>query len=204
MQDGVGAFRAAAEADRELRQAYEMTTEAQLMEQYLSGVEHADRPPNDDYPRTRDHERDDDQSDVDIPLDSEGERPMVADVHGTYEEIQSPAMRRANQALRNVADLFSLAFRCDSHLLFLGDLKSREIHKVVTALKSGPGQTYYNVLISAHHGTRWDRSLRDISVREAVVSSVGGRLRDSVCREYDNLGVPHYLTCRDGHLILPT
>ncbi|HUT14750.1 MAG TPA: hypothetical protein VMY98_00715 [Anaerolineae bacterium] len=202
MQDGVQAFRAAAEADRELREAYEMTADAELAAQYLPSVEHAGRPLNDDYTRARDDECDDDQDDVELPPEDDGERPADIEVYGTYEEELSPPVRRANQALRNVADLFSLAFHCNPHLLFLGDLKSREIHRVVTALCSGRGPVRYNVLVSAHHGTRWNRSLRNIFVRQAVVSSVGGRLRDLVCPEYDNFGVPHYLTCRDGHLAL--
>lgn len=100
------------------------------------------------------------------------------------------------------SDLFSLALWCDPHLLFLGDLKSPEINKVVVALGSGRGPTSYNVLVSAHHGTRRNESLRSISVRQAIVSSVGGKLRDLVRPEYDSLGVPHHLTCRDGHLDL--
>jgi hypothetical protein len=127
------------------------------------------------------------------------EHPLSRDPH---DDQQNPLVTRANQALRQVADLFSLAFQSEPRVLFLGDLKPREIHKVVR-LCSRRHSALYDILVSPHHGTRWHRSLRRLSVARAVVSSAGGKQRDLVRSEFDGFGVPHYMTCTHGHLALP-
>jgi hypothetical protein len=201
MQNGVEAFGAAAEVDDDLRRAYEATAEAGVPAEYDAALDNDARHVDDDYllPDDREHgfEGDDDESSSEIG-DETSEDYRVLDPD---DERQNPVIKSANQALRKVADMFSLAFDSEPHALFLGDLKSREIENVV-ALCSRHGHGHYSLLISSHHGTRWHGSLRNLSVSSAVVSSVGGKLSDLVRPEYSQFGVRHYLTCKHGHLIL--
>jgi len=201
MNNGVDAFSAAAEEDKRLREAFNLTLEAGVAEEYNATIENSDRYVTDDHIFTYDQRRDNDEGDANLASESDRETEEEIEGRELDEEQQTPLVSTANQALRRVADVFSLSFHSEPHVLFLGDLKSREIRQVVS-LCSSRGNLHYHVLISSHHGTRWNPSLQIVSVDGAVVSSVGGKLRDLVRKEYNGFGVPHYLTCKDGHLAL--
>lgn len=203
MQDGVEAFRAAAQVDVDLYEAYQAIAEARVEDQYVDAPGYIDRRldggffwPGEDFERDYDWEEE--------QWPPETGRADSEDVRGRDpRDLRDPLVMMANRALRNVADLFSLAFQSQPHVLFLGDLKPREMYKVVT-LCSRQNSVDYDLLITPHHGTRWHKSLQQLNVREAVVSSAGGKQRHLVRPEYDGFGVPHYVTCTDGHLALRT
>lgn len=201
MQSGVEAFRAAAEVDDDLRRAYEATAEAGVAEEYSASFGVDDHQTEDDRPFPRDEQVDYEGDDDEWPQEID---PASEDWGGgpdRHDAPQKPLVVRANQALRKVADLFSLAFQAEPQILFLADLRPREIRAVVTRC-SRSSRARYHILVSSHHGTRWHSSLQHLSIQSAVVSSVGGKLCDLVRSEYGGFGVKHFLTSKHGHLAL--
>ena len=99
-------------------------------------------------------------------------------------------------AVKNGANFLSivLASQADRRYVFLGDL-DRSLHGAIAPdlLEFQP-----EVVSSAHHGTHFDSALETLRSRY-VISSVGGKLKNNVCPEYDSMGM-HLRTDRAGDI----
>jgi len=94
-------------------------------------------------------------------------------------------VKKANDSLRSAANRLSVDFRQDDNILFLGDLKEKEILLVVDELSKNHNTTY-DILISAHHGTHWHNCLNSITCN-ICLASVGQRLRNNIVYDYKNI-----------------
>jgi len=108
------------------------------------------------------------------------------------------SVRKANISLRKAANHLSLAFHEDNKLLFLGDLESYEIKRVVELLDR-KGRDQFFATIAAHHGTHWDISLDRIRTCYAV-SSVGKRLFRYLSPDYGRISNTHLNTYLNGDI----
>lgn len=108
------------------------------------------------------------------------------------------SVREANRSLRKAANHLSLAFHEDNKLLFLGDLESYDIRRVVELLGS-KGRNRFFVTITAHHGTHRDKSLHRIRTCYAV-SSVGRRLFQHLSPDYGRISNIHLNTYLNGDI----
>lgn len=111
------------------------------------------------------------------------------------------AVIRANKSLRKAANHISLAFYEDNRILFMGDLESHEIKRVVADLKKND-RTHFLALITPHHGTRWHTSLGDIRCRWAI-SSIGKGLFKKARSEYKTISDECLLTYVNGDIGIP-
>lgn len=109
--------------------------------------------------------------------------------------------KEANKALRKVANRLSLAFRIDSQLLFLGDLESREIDKVIGYLEREE-RLYFSAMLTPHHGTHWGDNMPTLSC-DVAVSSVGKKLFKYVKPNYKYIVRRHLITHLQGDVVHP-
>lgn len=107
----------------------------------------------------------------------------------------------ANKSLRRAANDFSLALSEDNRFLFLGDLESHELKKVITNLVSEGKKRFY-VLIAPHHGTHWHRSLKKINCVYSL-SSTGKKLVSYVNSNYKSISKMPFCTYTNGDLVVP-
>lgn len=110
-----------------------------------------------------------------------GELPLTQ-----FEDELSEIVQDANNSLRKAANRLSIAFRQDDNVLFLGDLEEEEIAIVVNELKEQKNE-YYEILISAHHGTHWHDSLYKIKCDICLASLGGKTLRDCINYNYTKI-----------------
>jgi hypothetical protein len=109
-------------------------------------------------------------------------------------------VRIANRSLRNAANHMGLALFEDSRFLFLGDVGGFEIKEIVNHLRSRKKRSFY-VIISPHHGTRWDESLRQIHCFYSI-SSVGGKLVSKLDRRIGEISERSLATWVNGDIVL--
>lgn len=77
-------------------------------------------------------------------------------------------LRRANKAIRDVANRLSLAFRSGSRFIHFGDLENAELNQVVTDL--GRASDFFG-MIAAHHGTHFSNKMKTLRVLHLIVSN---------------------------------
>lgn len=119
----------------------------------------------------------------------------------TRQEDLPSATIKANESLRAAANHFSLAFREDNRLLFLGDLEKHELKPVVTEL-CNEGIDRFHLLITPHHGTHWHSSLSNLQCFSAL-STVGPKLFKHLCSEYKKVTKRWYVTYLTGNIGIP-
>jgi beta-lactamase superfamily II metal-dependent hydrolase len=112
-----------------------------------------------------------------------------------------PSTIAANESLRAAANRFSLSFREDNRLLFLGDLEERELKQVVADLEDEHARRF-QLLITPHHGTHWHPALSKLSCYFAL-SSVGPRLFKNLRPQYREISEQWFITYLDGTIDLP-
>jgi len=78
-------------------------------------------------------------------------------------------VKRANGSLREAANHLSLAFLEDDRFLFLGDTEAWEIRQIVTDLQL-KDTVNFHILVTPHHGTHWDNSLRELRCVYSITS----------------------------------
>jgi hypothetical protein len=173
---GISAFDQARKEDELTRQIYKTIEDKGVINPYLHDDEQAadgsNRSPNNEQL---------------LFQRKEGELPEV--------------VKKANESLRAAANHLSLAFMEDNRLLFLGDLESHEIKKVVRTLKQRESLRF-QVLITPHHGTHWQRDLTQIRCIWAV-SSVGPKLFKKSSPEYKKIADRCCVTYLLGDVELP-
>lgn len=111
------------------------------------------------------------------------------------------SLSKANDSLRRAANHLSLAFHQDNRLLFMGDLESHEIVKVVHHLLR-EDRDHFVVTIAPHHGTHWHRELGRLHSRW-VMSSVGEGLFRHVSPEFKSMCDSHLVTHLNGDIEVP-
>ncbi len=116
----------------------------------------------------------------------------------SYDDKKNQIISIANSALKSAANDLSLAFMCESALLFLGDLESSQIARVVGYLKT-KSRTNFDVIIAAHHGTHWNEQLHHLSARNCFASV--GRLVRFLKPQYNLISTKFANTKDDGQLL---
>lgn len=106
-------------------------------------------------------------------------------------------LKNANRAIRGVANRLSLAFRCGSRLIHLGDLEKAELNQVVIGLG---GATNFFGMIAAHHGTHFSSKMTDLDAQHLVVSN--GKQRPNIKPGYRNITCCIQETNIHGHSFL--
>ena len=89
---------------------------------------------------------------------------------GGVEGPPSAATKKANDALRKVANRLCLVFRDRRRLLALGDLELKEIRTVCSTLWDD-GFGSFSVMTAPHHGTRWPSHLMGPRAHTLLVSN---------------------------------
>lgn len=125
------------------------------------------------------------------------------DFHHQYDENvdMHDLVTEANEALRKAANHLSLAFHIDNRLLAFGDQYPGEIHEIISTLTDDK-LTTFRLLLTPHHGTQWDESLRTIFA-DLAVSSTGGRLIENVNPNFKSIADRHLLTHFSGDVFIP-
>jgi len=108
---------------------------------------------------------------------------------------------RANKSLREAANHMGLALCRDNQVLFFGDLEDFEISEVVNHLRSKKRRNFH-VVITPHHGTHWNESLRGIKCFYSV-SSVGRRLCSKLDPRFKEISERSLATWVNGDIVLP-
>lgn len=80
-----------------------------------------------------------------------------------YKEI-----RELNKTFRKVANYFSVAFRLDNDILFMGDLEESDIGIILENIEKDGN--HYRVLITPHHGTHWNDNFYKFHFKYAISS----------------------------------
>lgn len=117
-----------------------------------------------------------------------------------FEVELSEVVQKANKSLRKAANRLSIAFRQDYNILFLGDLESREINSVVTDLVRNHN-VIFDILIAAHHGTHWHRSLESIET-DICLASIGQTLKSKIKYEYKRIANKLVRTDEWGDIVI--
>lgn len=110
---------------------------------------------------------------------------VKADEESVEIEKVSDILDTANRSLRNAANRLSVAFKQNDRLLFLGDLEQEEIESVTKDLVSD-GNTGFEIIVAAHHGTHWHDNLLKFQ-SDICIASVGGRLRTKIEPKYRSI-----------------
>ncbi|WP_018343861.1 hypothetical protein [Cytophaga aurantiaca] len=129
-------------------------------------------------------------------IESPNDTDRLTEFDGELSEI----VQKANKSLRKAANRLSIAFRQDDNILFLGDLESREINSVVVDLVNNHN-IVYDILIAAHHGTHWHRSLNSINAN-ICLASIGQTLKGNVKYEYKGISNKLVRTDEWGDIII--
>ena len=110
-----------------------------------------------------------------------------------------PQVERANWLIRKAANRLSLCF-CETQgeYISLGDIRAREIKQVIDTCLAN-GLSSFGILVTPHHGTRWNQALLEVRCERAV-SSCGPRLLLSVVSYFKEISNVHYVTWLTGDL----
>jgi beta-lactamase superfamily II metal-dependent hydrolase len=121
------------------------------------------------------------------------DKPPVQD---SDDSRHTKRLRDLQKAVTNGANLLSLvlASEVDRRYVFLGDIDESLHGAIAPALVEFTPE----VVSSAHHGTHFGSALKKLHSRY-VVSSVGGKLENNVCSEYDSMGM-HLRTDKAGDI----
>ncbi|NMD00212.1 MAG: hypothetical protein GYA62_10885 [Bacteroidales bacterium] len=88
-----------------------------------------------------------------------------------YKEIDEKTkkkIKKLNKTFRKVANYFSLAFRLDNDILFMGDLEESDIGIILENIEKD--DNHYRVLITPHHGTHWNDNFYKFQFKYAISS----------------------------------
>lgn len=90
-------------------------------------------------------------------------------------------IKETNDKLRKAANHLSIAFRQEDNILFLGDLEPKELEIICEELDADK-QTHYDILIAPHHGTHWDKKMKQLKCDYAL-ASIGHSLVHNIKQE---------------------
>jgi hypothetical protein len=177
LRKAIRAFNEALEFDPELERLHERVNAQGLFDVYFpEAKEHI----GNYYPRERDGD----------------------EVEGREISEQLPGVvQRANRALCKAANHISLAFFQDKMMLFWGDTAGPEIRQILSDLK-GKDRKAFHVVISPHHGTHWDESLRQIR-SVYTISSNGKKTCSRLVPYYKEISLQALATHANGDITLP-
>lgn len=179
IKKAINDFNKAMEEDKRLNELYERVKSEGLFRRYFEeGLQK--------YPKENDNEREN----THVSMNSE------------YKEKELPAVvKNANKSLRKAANHLSLALLGGDGLLFLGDLESQEIKKVIGDLITAGKKKFYT-LVTPHHGTHWDNSLKNIKCIYSITSN-GRRLCSHIKPEFKGISRKSFATYFNGDIAIP-
>ena len=132
----------------------------------------------------------------------------VKDLNSSYTNVNKEkeklpkVVEKANQSLKKAANHLSLALFEDNRFLFLGDTENFEIRQIFNDLKSQGRKNFY-VLITPHHGTHWDDSLREIKCIYSI-SSNGNKLCPKIKTHFKEISKRSLTTYINGDIMITT
>ena len=179
VRDAINEFNIAMEADEGLKKLYERVKSEGIFRGYFEeGLQK--------YPKENDNERENTHVSMNIE----------------YKEKELPSVvKKANDSLRKAANRLSLALLGGDGLLFLGDLESKEIKKVIGDLITAGKKKFYT-LVTPHHGTHWDNSLKNIKCIYSITSN-GRRLCSHIKPEFKGISRKSFATYFNGDIAIP-
>jgi len=179
VRDAINEFNIAIEEDERLKELYERVKSEGIFRGYFEeGLQK--------YSKENDKEREN----THLSMNSE------------YKEKELPAVvKKANDSLRKAANHLSLALLGGDGLLFLGDLESKEIKKVIDDLIAAGKKKFYT-LVTPHHGTHWDNSLKNIKCIYSITSN-GRRLCSHIKPEFKGISKKSFATHVNGDIAIP-
>ncbi|HOX38423.1 MAG TPA: hypothetical protein PL033_10590 [Candidatus Brocadiia bacterium] len=123
--------------------------------------------------------------------------------HYTFPSMRDlpEVVRSASKSLRAAANHLSLAFHEDNLFLFMGDLESSQIKKVVKYLTAQERRHFF-VLVTPHHGTHWHKNLLEIHACHSI-SSVGSGLFLKLRPEFKSISNISLITHLNGDIEVP-
>jgi ribonuclease BN (tRNA processing enzyme) len=179
IQKAINEFNIAIEEDERLKELYERVKSEGLFRRYFEeGLQK--------YSKENDNEREN----THVSMNSE------------YKEKELPSVvKKANDSLRKAANHLSLALLGGDGLLFLGDLESQEIKKVIGDLIAAGKKKFYT-LVTPHHGTHWDNSLKNIKCIYSITSN-GRRLCSHIKPDFKGISRKSFATHVNGDIAIP-
>ncbi len=118
----------------------------------------------------------------------------------SYTDTQLKDISDLNTDFRGIANRISLALKCGGNLLFMGDLESGEINKVIKYLKSKHTFNHCNIMITPHHGTNWGAKLMDIFIFHSI-SSNGREMIKYFKEDYKKISLTTHSTFLEGDIV---
>jgi hypothetical protein len=140
---------------------------------------------------------------ADLTLESLFEEPRILEKRVIIEEkaeVQNKLVKEANNSLRKAANRLSIAFKQSDNLLFLGDLENKEIKQVVSGLQL-TNDDYFDIIVSAHHGTHFHKNLLTIK-SDITLASVGSTLKRNLKPGYRSISTKFVNTFDHGDIVL--
>lgn len=113
-------------------------------------------------------------------------------------EFDKAEIKEANKALKEAANYFSIAFKIDERMLFMGDLEESNIGKVLSDLKYGS----YHILIAPHHGTHWNNKFNNFRFH-FTLASLGNKYGFVNLCKFKNISERVCVTCFCGDIEIP-
>jgi beta-lactamase superfamily II metal-dependent hydrolase len=178
IKNAINDFNKAMETDEELKKLYKRVEEEGLFrtiseEEQRKFTEGKDNPKNMNEPVKKDYEK----------------------------EKLPEIVKKANNSLKKAANHLSLALLGGNGLLFLGDLESKEIKKVIGDLIAAGKKKFYT-LVTPHHGTHWDNCLNNIECIYSITSN-GRRLCSHIKPEFKGISRKSFATQVNGDIAIP-
>jgi hypothetical protein len=119
---------------------------------------------------------------------------------------KNPEVTKARKSLMKAVNHISLAFSESDRLLFLGDTENFEIKKIINNPENFPTLIYqtvfFHVLITPHHGTHWDASLKRINTLFSVASN-GPKLFPKIKPHFKQISECFLSTYTCGNILIP-
>ena len=109
-----------------------------------------------------------------------------------------------NTKIKDVLNKYSLAFKVDNEILFLGDLTKKPMNNTVNKLN---GQNNYDIVIAAHHGTCCGKKFEEKIKANYCIASIGRGLMGSKAQidgfaSYNRITSNFRTTYKDGDIII--
>lgn len=122
---------------------------------------------------------------------------ILSDLESAIEEREVPEVtKEARECINDAADMMSVVMYMDNRLLFMGDIPEKYIEQIVEKLVEKT-RTHFQVMITPHHGTRWDDAMEDLNTNWAI-SSIGDRFSGNLEPRYKSISKHHRVTLYDG------
>ena len=198
IEKAVTDFNKALENDADLRNIYKKYDDNKIIEKYLYTDEnHRDKVFYEPEIKKQEFKKNIESEYIEKDKDVDNGKKIETD----NKEKLHCTIQTANESLRKAANHLSLSFAIDDRILFLGDLEKKEIINVIKTLKDEERKNFA-VLITPHHGTHWDDSLKSIRC-EYALSSNGIKMIGKFKEEFKKISNNCESTFVSGDILFP-